>query len=112
MVRTIAVRGGPFFVFVFVLFECARVESQPEAPLRVHSQWLDAFVFVLFGQPCIAECQETCARVMAEIESSCSHMCIHCPMFWLSTCAESSEVFQCCSTTIVSEVPLQHAWMA
>ena len=32
MVRTIAVRGGPFFYFVFDLFECARVESHPEPP--------------------------------------------------------------------------------
>ena len=58
MVRTIAVRGGPFFYFVLVLFECARVESQPEAPLEsIRNGWMLLF-FVLIGQPCKADCLE------------------------------------------------------
>ena len=48
MVRTIAVRGGPFFYFVFVLFECARVESQPEAPFEsIRNGWMLLFLFCL-----------------------------------------------------------------
>ena len=47
MVRTIAVRGGPFFIFL-VLFECARVESQPEAPFEsIRNGWMLLFLFCL-----------------------------------------------------------------
>ena len=48
MVRTIAVRGGPFFYVVLVLFECARVESQPEAPFEsIRNGWMLLFLFCL-----------------------------------------------------------------
>ena len=36
------------FYFVFILFECARVESQPEAPFEsIRNGWMLLFLFCL-----------------------------------------------------------------
>ena len=48
----------------------------------MQSKWLQASVFVLFGQPCKADCQaDLCVWAMAEIESSCSRLGMHCLCF-------------------------------